>query len=515
MTQGFDPSGSAVSRSYSDGTNTLFAETVVPLASGQSGGHTRTTVGGATHQGYSYDGVGRLTGVQDQVGDLCSARSYAFDAHSNRTVLLSTTGSPGDVACPALPSTSGVTAQHTFDSGDRLVDSGYLYDAFGRAIATPNQLTNTYFVNDLVHSQVAVAGSGSTAVTTTQTWSLEPGGRFGSFTIAARDALGAVVGTDVTKVNHYDDSGDSPTFIEEGDGTITHMFTAPDGDVAMLTNRDGNRRLQLANLHGDIAVQIPEDNAFAFAITVNSPVKEFDADEYGNARAVGTDVQNVDGTWDLTPVSVRTQPRYGWLGSKQRSTEAQGGVILMGVRLYDPTLGRFLSVDPVYGGNPNPYIYPTDPINGFDLNGKWGWSWVKSAARFVSDHGADIVGGVALGACIFATAGVCAVAGALAFGASFASRTYHAYRTHNFGGSYWRGVAFDAFSSWIPGARGISRGYSMITRISRIGGRYANIGRRTYGLGTSLFNPRLRWGTVRRGSAQIGSFFAGHRWFGD
>ena len=370
MTQGFDPSGSAVSRSYSDGTNTLFAETVVPLASGQSGGHTRTTVGGATHQGYSYDGVGRLTGVQDQVGDLCSARSYAFDAHSNRTVLLSTTGSPGDVACPALPSTSGVTAQHTFDSGDRLVDSGYLYDAFGRATATPNQLTNTYFVNDLVHSQVAVAGSGSTAVTTTQTWSLEPGGRFGSFTIAARDALGAVVGTDVTKVNHYDDSGDSPTFIEEGDGTITHMFTAPDGDVAMLTNRDGNRRLQLANLHGDIAVQIPEDNAFAFAITVNAPVKEFDADEYGNPRAVGTDVQNVDGTWDLTPVSVRTQPRYGWLGSKQRSTEAQGGVILMGVRLYDPTLGRFLSVDPIYGGNPNPYIYPTDPINAFDLNGK-------------------------------------------------------------------------------------------------------------------------------------------------
>lgn len=42
----------------------------------------------------------------------------------------------------------------------------------------------------------------------------------------------------------------------------------------------------------------------------------------------------------------------------------------MGVRLYDPNLGRFLEVDPVEGGCSNPYAYVHgDPVNQFDLSG--------------------------------------------------------------------------------------------------------------------------------------------------
>jgi hypothetical protein len=45
-------------------------------------------------------------------------------------------------------------------------------------------------------------------------------------------------------------------------------------------------------------------------------------------------------------------------------------LIEMGARGYMPTLGRFLEVDPVEGGNLNDYVYPSDPVNQFELDGR-------------------------------------------------------------------------------------------------------------------------------------------------
>jgi RHS repeat-associated protein len=47
---------------------------------------------------------------------------------------------------------------------------------------------------------------------------------------------------------------------------------------------------------------------------------------------------------------------------KERAQAAIGTLTLMGVRLYDPAIGRFLQTDPISGGNANAYVYRRIPL---------------------------------------------------------------------------------------------------------------------------------------------------------
>ncbi|MCX5214893.1 DNRLRE domain-containing protein [Kitasatospora sp. NBC_00240] len=365
MTTRQDPSGAAVNRTYtrdSDGL-VLVSDGITETVHGQQATHIGTP-GVTAAQSYTYDRAGRLTEVQDtSVDAVCTTRSYTFDKNTNRTALATATAARG-LTC----STSGASVQtNTYDSADRLTTAGYVYDAFGRTTALPGS-TVSYFASDLVQQQTTGAGR--------QTWTLDAAQRFRAWTTETNNA-GTWTQTGA-RTNHYAGDVDSPRWItEDAGGAVTRNVGIPGGALGATTAKTGGTVLQLANLHGDITLQFPLDTAVAPTV--------LDYDEYGNPRAG------------------QPSARYGWIGAEQRSAETPAALTLMGVRLYNPGTGRFLSVDPVAGGNANAYEYTHgDPLNRYDLDGRFDWRRHYEEARACSRLGiwgcslATTISGIAL-----------------------------------------------------------------------------------------------------------------------
>jgi RHS repeat-associated protein len=305
---------------------------------------------------YAYDNAGRLTTFQDDgAGTGCVTRTYGFGSTysgkaSDRTSL--TTYTPNaDGSCQTA--TGGTTKTWTYDSADRPTTVGYTYDSLGRTTTVPaadtqlptaGNLTATYNVNDLVHT---LTSGGATS-----TYNLDVDNqRIRSWT----DTVGT------THTNHYNDTTDSPSWTNEGNGTWTRPINGLAG-MAVLATGGGSTNLawQLCDIHGDVIATV--NNTDIGLDTVST------SDEFGN----------------MTNTAETGADRYAWLGTKQRAADNPDGIILMGVRLYNPALGRFLSVDPISGGSANRYDYGSaNPITHYDLDGQC-WSWLRSACHVVT-----------------------------------------------------------------------------------------------------------------------------------
>lgn len=383
----YDAAGAEISRNYSHGSTRWLLFSSVS----NSGGQIRKADSTLSSQRYDYDQAGRLSHVEDTAysgtAKSCTVRDYSFDADSNRASLTTRAPGAGGACDPTSASQSPDVVNYSYDAADRLIATGVKYDAFGRTIQLPTSaddptwgsatspgsgaITNAFYVNDLVASQ--------TRGNRTLSWTLDPALRANAWTDTTSGSTSngtTVPSTTLTHTQHYSGGGDSPAWTADSSSagnttSTTRSVTGLDGALAaqVTTPANGTAAVtyELGNPHGDVVATYTSTSSYG-------PDSTFENTEFGAARNTTTS---------------EAHRRYQWLGAKTRADDTLGGLVLMGVRLYSPTLGRFLQVDPVPGGSANAYDYAgADPINTFDLDGR---CWVCSAWHHIKKHMSAIV----------------------------------------------------------------------------------------------------------------------------
>ncbi|MGH2760456.1 MAG: PA14 domain-containing protein [Actinomycetota bacterium] len=153
---------------------------------------------------------------------------------------------------------------------------------------------------------------------------------------------------------------DSPRFITNSAGSLTDFAIGLVGNTTLAYSPSGTVYSH-ANVHGD-TVTVTNLSGNRTWTGYSGP--------YGEQATTTPPNTNVSGT------------SWGWHGDQKRISDR--GLVHMGARLFAPTHGRFLSVDPIEGGCANDYVYVFgDPINAADLAGTGLLDILKCGAKAV------------------------------------------------------------------------------------------------------------------------------------
>lgn len=286
---------------------------------------------------YTYDTIGRLKQSDDTRAGICKRVQYGYDQSSNRTSQ-STTASASGNACGTGSTTSRT---NTFDTADRITNSGYVYDVLGRTTAIPaadSPNGSVTYVNYRTDDRPTQIWAGSTL----QQLTYDPLQRIMADTTQATGlastASKMMYGSDAQTASGKTGSWGSERYIPDIEGNQVAMSN---GSSAVL---------YLSNLRGDVTATMN--------VGANSTTSRVEYTPFGQ-------VAGSSGTLRTTGL----QP--GFVGTAGAQAVANvGGYVHMGARVYNPSSGRFLQMDPITGGSANSYDYADqDPMNQLDLSG--------------------------------------------------------------------------------------------------------------------------------------------------
>jgi RHS repeat-associated protein len=274
---------------------------------------------------YTYDALARLASVARSNG---ASQTFSYDLDSNRTTVSNV---PVGGGTPVVTSYAyDRTAAPGLDELSSTIGSGtttsYQYNADGDVVARGGDVL---------------------------TWDGRGRLRGGTFGSAAVQYGFDPVGHLVTRagaaggVRYVYGGNGNVDYVVSGGAVVASTVTGPAGPLAEYAGPPSQAsalRYRYYDGRGNVAADLT-----ASASTV------FDYGAFGDLQQ------------GQAPPDTRIQ---GWAGAAQKQLDTTSGLIEMGVRQYDPTLGRFLSVDPIDGGSANAYDYAfADPVNQSDLSG--------------------------------------------------------------------------------------------------------------------------------------------------
>lgn len=350
-------------------------------------------------ESYSYDQAGNITAIAEtQAGAIVADQCFSFDGLRRLTQAWTTTAA----TCQTTPTQATV-------AGTDAYWHSYAYDRVGRRTGQTlhsgdGDTTHTYhYGGTQPHALVTVdkAGPGGTS---TDTYSYD---ETGNTTARPGQTLTWDVEGELAKVTA---GGQDTTFLYDADGNRM-IRRDPGGTVTAYMGS--------TELRKDAAGTVTATRYYGkTAIRTTAGLTWLAGDHHGTGE-VAIDA----GT--LAPARRRLDPfgmdrgapvawpgERGFVGGVQDPT----GLTHLGAREYDPTLGRFTSVDPVFDTDDpqsmTGYAYcSSDPVNCVDADGHWGWKKLFNAVATVASVVSAVVPGPIGAAIGVASAGLYLAAG--------------------------------------------------------------------------------------------------------